>query len=93
MISGDINIYQGLYFNQTGGNEIGRNGIFIDMEKSGWNTEYTEYTETFYKDGGKTWIGDVSLAKIDSAVVARLGPSLGITSIKIGSNNPVSFAF
>ena len=93
MISGDINIYQGLYFNQTGGNEQGRNGIFIDMEKSGWNKEYTEYTETFYKDGGKTWIGDVSLAKIDSAMVARLGPSLGIKSIKIGSNNPASFSF
>ena len=33
------------------------------------------------------------LAKIDSAMVARLGPSIGIKSIKIGSNNPVPFAF
>jgi hypothetical protein len=53
----------------------------------GWNEAGTEYTYVFGYLGGENWEGTVTLAPVDQDIKIE---SMGVKSITIGKNTPVS---
>ena len=74
-------------YNQTGGNAA---RLSKNTSNSKWNAGYTEYTYAFNAVGGQTWEGTVTLTAIDQDGISNLKSSLGIKTVTIVKNNPVS---
>ena len=74
---------------QTGG--TGHLGISTFGE--GWNADFTEYTYVCKVIDALTWTGTIKLSNsINTDLLKALFPDLGINSITIGANNPVSLS-
>ena len=83
-------------FTQTGGDTPSNIMLGFDSNGSGWNNDFTEYMyviKNTQAGSGHTWIGN---AKMKTTVYTdglnAAFPDVGIKSITIGVNNPVSLS-
>jgi len=74
--------------NKTGGT-ANNSDVYTNINNNYWNTAGTEFTFIFDVLYTGTWEGNVTLKPIDPEFVSAAA-ALGVKSVKIGTNNPVT---